>query len=199
MSSNNAVKLGNVLHNCTHHTSALNAVPIVRERRSTLVNHVANLSKLLSLRTLSQSTHGTHMDETNLIATVNLKTNSSSIIGDRIGIWHSGNVSETTMNRSSRACFDGLLVLKTRISKVDVHVNKARRQHLTLCINNNITHLRFNRCCNLINGFSVNTNIHYRIKIKLWVNNACTLKQKCHQSLLPEANTFRPCALKRLH
>ena len=139
------------------------------------------------------------MNQTNLIAAVNLKTNSRTVIGNRIGIWHSSNVSKATMNRSSRARLNGLLVLKTRISEVNMHINEARSQYLAFCVNNGITLLRLNRSCNFSNGFSVNTNVQYRIKIKLWIYNTCTLKQKCHQSLLPEANTLRPCASKHPH
>ena len=139
------------------------------------------------------------MNETNLIATINLEANSRSVIGDRIGVWHGSNVSKATMNRSSRARLDGLFVLKARISKVNVHINKARGQYLALCINNSIALLRCNSCGYFGNSFSLNTNVQYRVKIKLWVYNTRTLKQKCHQSLLPEANTLRPCASKRLH
>ena len=139
------------------------------------------------------------MNETNLIAAVNLKTNSRTVIGNRIGVWHGSNVSKATMNRSPRARLDGLLVLKTWISKVDMHINEARGQYLALCINNGITLLRLNRSCNFSNSFSIDTNVQYRVKIKLRVYNTRALKQKCHQSLLPEANTLRPYASKRLH
>ena len=139
------------------------------------------------------------MNETNLIATINLKANSRTVIGDRIGVWHSSNISKATMNCSSRARLNGLLVLKTRISKVDMHINEARSQYLAFCINNSIALLRCNGCCYFGNSFSVNTNVQYRVKIKLRIYNTCALKQKCHQSLLPEANTLRPCASKRLH
>ena len=139
------------------------------------------------------------MNQTNLIAAVNLKTNSRTVIGNRIGIWHSSNVSKATMNRSSRARLNGLLVLKTRIPEVNMHINEARSQYLALCINNGITLLRCNGCCYFGNSFSIDTNVQYRVKIKLRVYNTRALKQKCHQSLLPEADTLRPCASKRLH
>ena len=139
------------------------------------------------------------MNQTNLIATINLEANSRPVIGNRIGVRHSSNISKATMNRSPRARLNGLFVFKARISKVNVHINKARGKHLALCINDGITLLRLNRSCNFSNGFSVNTDVHYRVKIKLRVYNTRALKQKCHQSLLPEANTLRPCASKRLH
>ena len=139
------------------------------------------------------------MNETNLIATINLKANSRTVIGDRIGVWHSSNISKATMNRSSRARLNGLFVLKARISKVNVHINKARGKHLAFCVNDSITLLRLNRSCYFGNSFSVNTNVQYRVEIKLRVYNTRALKQKCHQSLLPEANTLRPCASKHPH
>ena len=139
------------------------------------------------------------MNETNLIATINLEANSRPVIGNRIGVWHSSNISKATMNRSPRARLNGLFVFKARISKVNVHINKARGKHLAFCINNSIALLRCNGCCYFGNSFSVNTNVQYRVKIKLRVYNTRALKQKCHQSLLPEANTLRPCASKRLH
>ena len=139
------------------------------------------------------------MNETNLIAAINLEANSRPVIGYRIGVWHSSNISKATVNCSSRARLNGLLVLKAWISEVNMHINKARGKHLAFCVNNSIALLRLNRSCNFSNGFSVNTDVHYRVKIKLRVYNTRALKQKCHQSLLPEANTLRPCASKRLH
>ena len=139
------------------------------------------------------------MNETNLIAAVNLETNSWSIIGNRTGVWHSSHISKATVNRSSRARLNSLFILKARVSKVNMHINEARSQYLAFCINNSIALLRCNGCCYFGNSFSVNTNVQYRVKIKLRIYNTCALKQKCHQSLLPEANTLRPCASKRLH
>ena len=66
------------------------------------------------------------MNQTNLIAAVNLETNSWSVIGNRIGVWHSSNISKTTVNRSSRARLDSLFVLKAWISEVNMHINEAR-------------------------------------------------------------------------
>ena len=139
------------------------------------------------------------MNETNLIATINLEANSRTVISNRVGVWHGSNVSKATVDRSSRARLNGLLVLKAWISEVNMHINEARSQYLALCINNGITLLRCNGCCYFGNSFSIDTNVQYRVKIKLRVYNTRALKQKCHQSLLPEANTLRPCASKRLH
>ena len=188
-----AVELGDVLHAGAHHAGALDAVAVVGEGGGALDDHVADLGQALALLAACHGADGAHVAQARCVGAVDLVADLGTGVGDRIGIGHGGHVGEAAVDGRGRARGDGLLVLETRVTEVDVHVHQAGDEVLAggvddLGVGGSLEVLA--DACDLL---AVDEDVEDVVDALLRVYDVGAPKQKCHCSLLPAAGTSRPC------
>ena len=68
---------------------------------------------------------GMHMDEGVLLDERALEIQRVDTVGDRVQVRHGGNVGKAAVRGSQRAGADGLLIRKSRLTKMNMNINET--------------------------------------------------------------------------
>ena len=194
MAHNHAVEHLRVVHNTTHHASALHTSTIIGKSYRTMGSHVANLSKRFTLKSHSACARRIHSAMACALSTVKNVIDRGGIIGSRNGIGHRTDTSKTTMSCRSRACLDSLLVLLAWITKMHMYINKTRDRNTTSTIKDLGT-IGTQILSHFGNPIAINEDVANLIKAKSGIDSTNIFNERFHQSL-PTRDKLVPCERK---
>ena len=115
-------------------------------------------------------------------------------VRDGVRVGHGGHIREATVDGGAAARLDGLLVLEARVAKVDVHVDETGHEVPAVGIDLLALPWRIEIGPHRGDVRLVDEDVDHLVEADLRVNRMYPPKQKCHDSLLPEAGTSRPYA-----
>ena len=98
-------------------------VPVVRKGNRARVNHVAQLGKLLPFLPFGDRADNLDVDDTDLLGTVNHRTNQSRIVDNGRSVRHRRNRRETACRRRFGAAHKVFLSLLPRLAQVHMHID----------------------------------------------------------------------------
>ena len=117
------------LHRAAHNARIHHRAPVIRDRDNTGVLHRAERCQFFTGAILGDGSDGEDIDGCVLARAFNDVAGDSGVIVHRQRVGHAADGGEASRRRGARSGFDGLGMLDSRLSQMDVHVDEAGSDH----------------------------------------------------------------------
>ena len=123
-------------HRLAHHALGLHAAPVVGKGDDVWC-HARKVCKPLALFADRDRPIGMDMNEGVLLDERALERERFGAVGHGVQVRHGGNVSEAAVRGGQCAGTDGFLIRKSRLTKMDMHINETGKNNCVMNFNTN--------------------------------------------------------------
>ena len=138
------VKIACVLHRTPHYPGVRHRTPVVRDGDRTGGFHLAHFGEFRAVRRFCDRTDRENIGKARTLRLLDHVPRDRGVVIDRIRIRHRTNARPTARNRRRTARRDRFLMLLSRLTQMDVHVDKSGRDDQAARVKNlSIVRYRF--------------------------------------------------------